>query len=108
MPNSEYNYTDKDFELIANTKNKTDINDYKKSGVYFRIIVINNFTNQVLTLNQNRDAIFYSSMAEDSNGNPIQFNVNEINSRGQYKSIPVGGNQNQFKVYVKDVSANCL
>ena len=103
MPDLEYNYTDKDFELVAETRITNDLSLYQQTGVYFRVMVIDDFTNEVFKINENKDAIFYSSIHEDSEGNPIIREILEIDSRGKNKNVIIGGNHNQFKVYIKNI-----
>ena len=107
MPNSEYNYTDKDFELIAdNIQSSISDNDY------IRLIVFeerptrdgSRESSTILTYRRNNtggsqlseQAIFYSSLKEipfEINISPFGAGLNEI------KTKTIGGDLNDFQIY---------
>ena len=90
MANFEYEYSDKDYQLIGEQKqNSLTINDYVKLTVYSG--------DTIATRNDGINAIFYSSLNTDTFTINISPNVNA--SLDNFTEITVGGEFNDFKIY---------
>ena len=110
MPILEYDYNNKDYELVAN---QTD-GSFGGTGDYIRLIVYESsrngaslLSNTIATVGDrtplipqsNGQAIFYSSLSEsefDINISPFFSNTTNLTP------YTIGGNENDFKIYKSD------